>query len=292
MDLEKVYMMENDQSIKELKFFAANIRLETLKIIASIGAGHVGGCMSIADAIAVLYGKVLNIDPKDPLKKDRDWCVLSKGHAGPVLYAALGLKGYFPMEEAYTLNHYRTKFPSHTDRTKTPGVDLTAGSLGQGISEAAGAALGNRMQGIGSYVYVFVGDGECDEGEVWEAAQFSAHYKLDHLICFVDDNRYQLDGFVDDVMSHGPGLAAKFKAFGWNTIEVEDGNDIKQIIDAIDEAKTNTGSPSAIVLHTVKGKGTFAENTHEHSTHADKAFWDKAIAKAQNDLEALKGEIL
>ena len=282
--------MENDQTIKELKIFAANIRLETLKIIASIGAGHVGGCMSIADAIAVLYGKVLNIDPKDPSKKDRDWCVLSKGHAGPVLYAALGLKGYFPMEEAYTLNHYKTKFPSHTDRTKTPGVDLTAGSLGQGISEAAGAALGNRMQGINSYVYVFVGDGECDEGEVWEAAQFCAHYKLDHLICFVDDNKYQLDGSVNDVMSHGLGLAAKFKAFGWNVIEVQDGNDIKQLLKAIDQAKASTGSPSALVLNTVKGKGTFAQETHEHSTHADKAFWDKVIAKAQSDLDALKGE--
>ena len=145
-------MMQNQQTINQLKVFAANIRLETLKIIASIKAGHVGGCMSIADAIAVLYGEVLNIDPKDPRKKDRDWCVLSKGHAGPVLYAALGLKGYFPMEEAYTLNHYKTNFPSHTDRTKTIGVDLTAGSLGQGISEACGAALGNRMQGIDSYV--------------------------------------------------------------------------------------------------------------------------------------------
>ncbi|MBQ1322394.1 MAG: transketolase, partial [Erysipelotrichaceae bacterium] len=181
-------MMQNQQTINQLKVFAANIRLETLKIIASIKAGHVGGCMSIADAIAVLYGEVLNIDPKDPRKKDRDWCVLSKGHAGPVLYAALGLKGYFPMEEAYTLNHYKTNFPSHTDRTKTIGVDLTAGSLGQGISEACGAALGNRMQGIDSYVYVFVGDGEADEGEVWEAAQFAAHYKLDHLICLVDNN--------------------------------------------------------------------------------------------------------
>lgn len=282
--------MEKSQTIKELEIFAANIRLQTLKIIASIGAGHVGGCMSIADAIAVLYGKVLNIDPKDPRKIDRDWCVLSKGHAGPVLYAALGLKGYFPMEEAYTLNHYKTSFPSHTDRTKTIGVDLTAGSLGQGISEACGAALGNRLQGINSYVYVFVGDGESDEGEVWEAAQFAAHYKLDHLIALIDDNKYQLDGAVEEVMSHGKGLAAKFDAFGWNVIEVKDGNDIAQLIEALDKAKENKGSPTALILNTVKGKGSFAEGTGEHSTHADEAFWKKAIEKAQADLEALKGE--
>ncbi len=282
--------MADFQTVRELEIFAAKIRLETLKIIASIGAGHVGGCMSIADAIAVLYGKVLNIDPKDPRRIDRDWCVLSKGHAGPVLYAALGLKGYFPMEEAYTLNHYKTSFPSHTDRTKTIGVDLTAGSLGQGISEACGAALGNRLQGISSYVYVFVGDGEADEGEVWEAAQFAAHYKLDHLIALIDDNKYQLDGAVEDVMSHGKGLAAKFDAFGWNVIEVKDGNDIAQLIEALDEAKENKGSPTALILNTVKGKGSFAEGTGEHSTHADEAFWKKAIEKAQADLEALKGE--
>ena len=282
--------MADFQTVRELEIFAAKIRLETLKIIASIGAGHVGGCMSIADAIAVLYGKVLNIDPKDPRRIDRDWCVLSKGHAGPVLYAALGLKGYFPMEEAYTLNHYKTSFPSHTDRTKTIGVDLTAGSLGQGISEACGAALGNRLQGISSYVYVFVGDGEADEGEVWEAAQFAAHYKLDHLIALIDDNKYQLDGAVEDVMSHGKGLAAKFDAFGWNVIEVKDGNDIAQLIEALDEAKENKRSPTALILNTVKGKGSFAEGTGEHSTHADEAFWKKAIEKAQADLEALKGE--
>ncbi len=284
-------MMQNQQTIKELKIFAANIRLETLKIIASIGAGHVGGCMSIADAIAVLYGEVLNIDPKDPRRKDRDWCVLSKGHAGPVLYAALGLKGYFPMEEAYTLNHYKTNFPSHTDRTKTIGVDLTAGSLGQGISEACGAALGNRMQGIDSYVYVFVGDGEADEGEVWEAAQFAAHYKLDHLICLVDNNGRQLDGAVKDVMSHGKGIGAKFDAFGWNVIDVKDGNDIEEIRNALYEAKDHKGSPSVLILNTVKGKGTFAEKSGEHSTHADKAFWDEAIQKAQADLAALREEL-
>ena len=155
--------MEETRS-RELKLLAQKIRLETLKIIASRGNGHIGGSMSIADALAVLYGEVLNVDPKDPLKKDRDWCVLSKGHAGPAMYAALGLKGYFPIEEAYTLNDYRSHFPSHTDRSLTRGVDLTTGSLGQGISEAAGAALGNKMQGIDSYVYVFVGDGEADEG--------------------------------------------------------------------------------------------------------------------------------
>lgn len=158
------------QKLHELRVFAAEIRLETLKVIASRGFGHVGGSMSMADAMAVLYGEVMHIDPKNPRWEDRDWFVLSKGHGGPVMYATLGLKGYYPMESAYTLNQPNTNFPSHTDRSKTIGVDLTTGSLGQGMSEAIGAALGNRAQNRPSRVYVAVGDGECDEGQIWEGA--------------------------------------------------------------------------------------------------------------------------
>ena len=198
----------NKQKLHDLRVFAAEIRLETLKIIGSRGFGHVGGSMSMADAMAVLYGDVMNIDPKNPRWEDRDWFVLSKGHGGPVMYATLGLKGYYPMESAYTLNQPGTDFPSHTDRRKTVGVDLTTGSLGQGMSEAVGAALGSKVKGRTNHVFVAVGDGECDEGEVWEAAQFAAHYKLDNLVCLVDNNKRQLDGAVADVMSHGKGIGA------------------------------------------------------------------------------------
>lgn len=270
---------------------AAEIRLETLKIIASRGFGHVGGSMSMADAMAVLYGEVMRIDPKHPRWEGRDWFVLSKGHGGPVMYTTLGLMGYYPIESAYTLNQPGTQFPSHTDRNKTPGVDLTTGSLGQGMSEAVGAAIGNRIQGRDSRVFVAIGDGEADEGQIWEAAQFAAHYKLDHLICLVDDNKRQLDGAVEDVMGHGKGIGAKFDAFGWNVIDVADGNDVEQIYDAIMRACACQGKPSCLILNTVKGKGaTFAEPTGAHSSQPTPEQWEEAIAAAQAALEAVKHE--
>ena len=162
--------MQKAEKMQELRVFAQEIRVETLKTVGSLGFGHVPGAMSVIDALAVLYGEVMKVDPKNPHWEDRDWCVLSKGHAGPAMYATLGLKGFYPVEEAYTLNQPHTNFPSHTDRTKTPGVDLTTGSLGQGMSTATGAALGNKLDGRDNHVFVFVGDGECDEGQVWEAA--------------------------------------------------------------------------------------------------------------------------
>ncbi|MBQ6333498.1 MAG: transketolase [Erysipelotrichaceae bacterium] len=282
-------MSLNNEKIHDLEVFAAKIRLETIRIIASLGSGHLGGSMSIVDALAVLYGEVMNIDPKDPRKADRDWCVLSKGHAGPAMYATLGLKGYYPIEDAYTLNYYGSSFPSHTDRNKTIGVDLTTGSLGQGISEAVGAAYGNRLQNIDSRVFVFVGDGEAQEGQVWEAAEFAVHYKLNNLICLIDNNGRQLDGAVEDVMSHGKGLFAKFDAFGFNTINVEDGNDIRQIHEALMKTFQEKEKPSALILNTVKGKGTFAEKTGEHSSKHPKEVWDQAIKEAEDDLAKLMG---
>ena len=237
--------MQKAEKMKELRVFAQEIRVEALKTIGSLGFGHVGGSMSVVEALAVLYGDVMKVDPKNPHWADRDWCVMSKGHAGPAMYATLGLKGFYPVEQAYTLNQPHTNFPSHTDRTKTPGIDLTTGSLGQGMSTATGAALANKVDGRDNHVFVFVGDGECDEGQVWEAAQFAAHYKLDHLICFVDSNKRQLDGKVDDIMSHGKGIGAKFDAFGWNVIDVADGNDVEQIYDAVQAAYATTGKPPA-----------------------------------------------
>lgn len=280
--------MQTEQTLSQLKLFAQQIRLETLKIIASLGSGHLGGSMSIVDALAVLYGKVMRIDPNNPRWEGRDWCVLSKGHAGPAMYATLGLKGYYPVDQAYTLNQPHTRFPSHTDRQKTPGVDLTTGSLGQGISTATGAALGHKLDGKDNRVYVIIGDGEADEGQVWEAAQFAAHYKLDNLTCLVDDNGYQLDGACESVMSHGKGIAAKFSAFGWHTIELADGNEVGAIADALEQAQATKDVPTCIVLHTLKGKGAlFAEGTGAHSSQLSKEQWAQAIAHAEHALSAL-----
>ncbi len=283
--------MEKEKRMQELRVFAEEIRLETLKIIHSRGFGHVGGSMSLADAMAVLYGEVMKVDPKNPRWEDRDWFVLSKGHGGPVMYATLGLMGYYPLEEAYTLNHPHTKFPSHTDCRLTPGVDLTTGSLGQGMSEAVGAALGNKHQGRDSHVFVVVGDGESDEGQVWEAAEFAAHYKLDHLICLVDNNQYQLDGPCAEIMSHPKGLGAKFEAFGWHVINVEDGNDVEQIYDAVMEAYTVEGKPVCLILNTIKGKGaTFAEPIHAHSSQPSEEEWQEALKAAEERLAAVSAQ--
>lgn len=281
--------MQKAEKMQELRVFAAEIRLEALKTIGSLGFGHVGGSMSVVEALAVLYGAVMKVDPKNPRWEDRDWCVMSKGHAGPAMYATLGLKGFYPIEQAYTLNQPHTNFPSHTDRTKTPGVDLTTGSLGQGMSTAIGAALGNKMDDKNNHVFVFVGDGECDEGQVWEGAEFAVQYKLDNLVCFVDYNQYQLDGAVDSIMGHGKGLGAKFDAFGWHVIEVEDGNDVEQIYDAVMAAYEVKGMPTCIVLNTIKGKGaTFAEPSHSHSSQPTKEQWDEAIAAAEAELARVK----
>ena len=283
--------MQKAEKMKELRVFAQEIRVEALKTIGSLGFGHVGGSMSVVEALAVLYGDVMKVDPKNPRWEDRDWCVMSKGHAGPAMYATLGLKGFYPIENAYTLNQPHTKFPPHTDRTKTPGIDLTTGSLGQGMSTAVGAALGNKVDGRDNHTFVFVGDGECDEGQVWEAAQFAAHYKLDHLVCFVDSNKRQLDGAVDDIMSHGKGIGAKFDAFGWNVIDVADGNDVEQVYDAVQAAYATEGKPTCIVLNTVKGKGcTFAEPSGAHSSQPSKEQWDEAIKFAEEELAKVKAQ--
>lgn len=281
--------MDKQTKIKELQIFAQEIRVETLKIIQSRGFGHVGGSMSLADTMAVLYGEIMNIDPKNPHKADRDYFVLSKGHGGPVMYATLGLKGYYPIEEAYTLNRPHSRFPSHTDRLMTPGVDLTTGSLGQGISEAVGAALGHKVQKRNNRVYVAIGDGEADEGQVWEAAQFAAHYKLDNLVCLVDDNKRQLDGTCEEVMGHAKGIGAKFDAFGWEVINLSDGNDVEQIWDALSYAKTVKEKPVCIILNTVKGKGaTFAEPIGAHSSQPSEAEWEEALSAAQQKLSQMK----
>jgi transketolase len=239
---------------------AREIRLETIKSIGNLGSGHVGGCLSIVELLSVLYFNAMNVDPKDPQKYDRDRLVVSKGHAGPVVYATLALKGYFPLSELATLNKPLTNLPSHCDMVRTTGIDMTAGSLGQGLSCAVGMAKAAKIRKSGEYIYAIVGDGESQEGQIWEAAMAARQYELDNLIVFLDYNKLQIDGTVDEVMSL-LSPAEKWKAFGFNLYEAEDGHDVIQIMDALEKAKANRNKrPNMIILHTVKGKGvSFAE---------------------------------
>ncbi|MCG8482546.1 MAG: transketolase [Clostridia bacterium] len=232
---------------------AKEIRKLTIKSIGSIGSGHIGGCLSIIEVLAVLYFDVMNIDVKHPHKEDRDRIVVSKGHAGPAVYSALALRGFFPIEELYTLNKPLTNLPSHCDMNKTIGIDMTAGSLGQGLSCAVGMAKVSKIRKSQEYIYSIIGDGESQEGQIWEASMAAAQYKLDNLIVFLDYNKFQIDGSIDEVMSLISPLD-KWKSFGFNVLEI-DGHDVLAIRDAINTMKTYKDKPSMIILNTVKGKG-------------------------------------
>lgn len=280
--------MISQKEIKELEKFAIKIRLETLKEIKNLGFGHIGGSMSIVEILAVLYGKAMKIDPKNPSWKDRDWLVVSKGHAGPAVYAALALKGYFPLEELMTLNKPGTNLPSHCDRNKTIGIDMTTGSLGQGISLAIGIALGNRLDQRDNFTYLILGDGECNEGQIWEGALLAHHHKLSNLIAFVDDNKKQLDGYTKDINDLG-SICEKFVSFGWHVQDV-DGRDIEKIYSSIEKAKREKDKPSVIVLDTIKGQGLkFVEDTmsnhHMRFSDADHKGAENCIIKLENSLK-------
>ncbi len=277
--------MLDERKINEMERFALKIRIETLKEIGNLGFGHLGGAMSVVETLAVLYGGIMDIDPQNPRWEDRDWLVCSKGHAGPAVYAALALKGYFPMEELMTLNKPGTKLPSHCDRNKTTGIDMTTGSLGQGASTAVGVALGNKMDGRKSRTYLILGDGELQEGQVWEALMFAAHRKLDNLIAFVDNNKQQLDGYTRDINDMGD-IRAKFESFGWSVQEV-DGADVAQVYTAAEKAKKMGGGPSVIILDTVKGKGcSFAEGILDnHHMIVKKENIDREVACLEEELE-------
>lgn len=280
--------MLSGKKVKELEIFAEEIRLNTLKSFRNLGFGHVGGSFSIIETLAVLYGVAMRYKSDDPEWKDRDWLVLSKGHSGPALYATLALKGFFPLEELYTLNQPGTNLPSHCDRNKTVGVDMSTGSLGQGISAAIGIAIGNRLDRRESYTYLILGDGECNEGQIWEGALFAAHHSIGNLIAFIDYNKQQLDGYTKDILDLG-NLSDKFLCFGWQTFDVN-GHDPVAINDAIEEAKEDRMKPTAIVLHTKKGKGcTFAEgvlNNH-HMTFTEEQI-DDAINCVKQRLQLLE----
>lgn len=269
---------------RELEKFATEIRLETIKELKNLGFGHIGGAMSVIETLAVLYGKVMKIDPRNPKWEDRDWLVMSKGHAGPALYATLALKGYFSLEELMTLNTGGTKLPSHCDRNLTTGVDMTTGSLGQGMSTAIGVALGNKIDGRENYVYLIVGDGEINEGQIWEGALFAPNHQLDNLIMFVDNNKKQLDGYTRDINNLG-SISNKFASFNWDVYDV-DGSDIEEIYEAIEEAKEVREKPSAIILDTVKGQGIrFIEETmnNHHMNFSEKE--DKLLKEVILELE-------
>jgi transketolase len=248
-----------EQKILALKRKAAEIRITTLEVLGNLGFGHVGGSMSVTELLTALYfGDVMRHDPKNPGWEDRDWLVMSKGHAGPTLYTILAMRGFFPMSELETLNRGGTHLPSHCDRNLTPGVDMTTGSLGLGMSVAIGVALGHRLEGKKNRVYLIVGDGECQEGQVWEAILYAAQKDLHRLIAFVDYNHQQLDGYTKDINDLGD-LRGKFECFGWHALEV-DGHDFSQIFDAVGETWEERKRPSVIVMNTIKGKGcTYAE---------------------------------
>ena len=269
-------MMEDlvkEKQMWELERFALEIRRRTLEELHNLGAGHLGGCMSMVELLAALYGGVLRVDPQNPQWEDRDRLVVSKGHAGPAVYAALALKGFFPLEMLNTLNRPGTRLPSHMDAGKTPGVDMTTGSLGQGVSAGVGIALANRIKGKNVHVYIIAGDGECDEGQVWEAILFAAAQKLDNVTLLIDRNHYQLDGGTEEVLGLG-SLEEKLRAFGWNAVSVADGHDVGLIYQTVLEARLlYKDGPTAIVVDTVKGKGypaaMHAPNHHMFITDED-----------------------
>lgn len=244
----------------ELQKMANEVRKGILTGVHAAKAGHPGGSLSAADVFTYLYFEEMNIDPKNPDDPDRDRFVLSKGHTAPGLYSTLAHRGYFPVEDLLTLRHLGSHLQGHPCIAHTPGIDMSSGSLGQGISAAVGMALAGKMQGKSYRVYTLLGDGELQEGQVWEAAMFAGHRKLDNLVVIVDNNGLQIDGNIEDVCSPYP-IDEKFRSFNFHVVNVKDGNDMGQIADAFAEAKSIKGRPTAIVMKTVKGKGvSFMEN--------------------------------
>ncbi len=240
----------------DLKEVCKDIRCDVMTCIGHLGVGHIGGCLSVVELLGVLYYEAMNIDPKNPKMEGRDRFVCSKGHAGPAVYATLANRGYFDKKELLTLNQGGTNLPSHCDMNRTIGIDMTTGSLGQGFSCAVGVALGSKLEDDGATIYTLIGDGESQEGQIWEAAMFAAAKKLDNLIAFTDYNKLQIDDTVAKVNDIAP-LGDKWAAFGWNVIEVEDGNDVEQVSEAIKHAKLGKGSgkPTMVILNTLKGCG-------------------------------------
>lgn len=271
----------------ELQKTANEVRKGIVTAVHGAKAGHPGGSLSAADIFTYLYFEEMNIDPKEPKKADRDRFVLSKGHTAPGLYSVLANRGYFPVEDLKTLRHLGSYLQGHPCMQETPGVDMSSGSLGQGISAAVGMALAAKMDNKSYRTYTLLGDGEIQEGQVWEAAMFAGHRKLDNLVVIVDNNGLQIDGKIDDVCSPYP-IDKKFEAFNFHVINI-DGNDFDQIDAAFKEAKATKGMPTAIICKTVKGKGvSFMENS---AGWHGKAPNDEEYATAMADLEKISEEL-
>ncbi len=269
----------------ELQLKANEVRKGIVNAVHGAKSGHPGGSLSAADVMTVLYFDEMNIDPQDPEKADRDRFVLSKGHVAPALYSTLANRGYFPVEELKTLRHLGSRLQGHPCMQDTPGLDMSSGSLGQGISAAVGMALSAKLSGESWRTYTLLGDGEIEEGQVWEASMFAGFHKLDNLCVIVDNNNLQIDGPITEVCSPYP-IDRKFEAFNFHVINVEDGNDIEQILAAFREARGTKGQPTAIILKTVKGKNvSFMEN--QAGWHG-KAPNDEQYAVAMEDLKKVE----
>ena len=273
--------------IKELQLTATRARMEAVKMVHAAASGHIGGSLSALDILTDLYYSVMNVDPTDPKNPDRDRFVLSKGHCTPALYATLALRGFFPVEELDGFRSINTHLSGHPDMVHVPGVDMSTGSLGQGLSAAVGMALAGKADSKDYRVYALLGDGEIEEGQIWEAAMAAAKFKLDNLCAIIDVNGLQIDGNTADVMPSEP-LDKKMEAFGWHVIKI-DGHDYEAIEAAFNEAKTSKGQPTAILAATVKGKGvSYMEG--DYGWHG-KAPNDEQLEKALADLKAIYDEL-
>lgn len=279
----------NNTDILELKKKAVEIRKDILKMLMLAGSGHTGGSLSLVEILVSLYYHKLNINPKDPKWRERDRLLLSKGHGCPALYAVLADKGYFPKADLWTLRKLGSKLQGHP-QIGLSGVEASSGSLGQGLSIANGMALASRLDKLSYRVYCIMGDGETNEGQVWEAAMTASHYKLDNVCAIIDFNGLQIDGFCCEIKDMGPYIH-KWRDFGWNTIET-DGHDIEKLIKALDEASSFKGKPSVIIAHTIKGKGvSFVENKVEwHGIAPKKEEYEKAIGGLDQELEKLNSK--
>ncbi|MGC8662889.1 MAG: transketolase [Thermoplasmata archaeon] len=279
----------NTNELREINLKANEIRTLSIKMIYNAQSGHPGGSLSSAEIFATLYFKVLNIDPKNPEWEKRDRFVLSKGHASAAYYATLALKGFISIDELFTFRKINSLLQGHPT-IHIPGVDMTTGSLGQGFSAALGMAIAAKIDNAGYNVFVLLGDGEMDEGIVWEAALNASHRRLDNLIAILDKNRYQLDGSTESILSLG-NIESKFRSFDWEVYSI-DGHDIIQILDAIRSSKNNNGKPKMIIANTVKGKGvSFMENTHEfHGKAPNKEQYEQALKELELEKEKILKE--
>ena len=280
-------MIMDASKLNELKKLATDVRIGTVEAVYNGKSGHPGGALSSAEVLTYLYFCEMNVDPKNPKMEDRDRFVLSKGHSCPGLYSVLAHRGFFPVEDLCMFRKCGSYLQGHPDMKKIPGVDMSTGSLGQGLSAACGMALAAKLNGKSYRTYTLIGDGESQEGQIWEAAMFAAHYKLDNLCAIVDKNRLQIDGPVEEVMNPNPH-DAKFAAFGWHVISI-DGNDMEQVAAAFAEARTVTGKPTVILASTVKGKGvSYMEDRAEwHGKAPNEEEYKQAIA----ELEAYKATL-